>query len=86
MKTGEYFSNNNGFSHDFTYESLVLFNAPRPTKAEFDAVYETFDIKEQIKALEAQITPRRLREAVLGVDGGWLAQQEAAIVALREQL
>ena len=39
-----------------------------------------------IKRLEAQITPRRIREAVLGADGGWLAQQEAAIDALRGQL
>lgn len=43
-------------------------------------------IKAEIAALEALITPRRTREAILGTDGGWLAQQEAAIAALRAQL
>lgn len=42
-------------------------------------------IMQQIQELEAQITPRRLREAVLG-DNGWLAAKEAEISALREQL
>ena len=43
-------------------------------------------IKADIAALEATITPRRTREAILGTDKGWLAQQEAAIAALRAQL
>lgn len=43
-------------------------------------------IKTEIAALEATITPRRTREAILGTDNGWLAQQEAAIAALRAQL
>jgi len=43
-------------------------------------------IKGQISALEATVTPRRLREAVLGVDGGWLAAINAQIDALRAQL
>lgn len=40
----------------------------------------------QILELEAQVTPRRLREAALGTDGGWLANIEQQIAALREQL
>lgn len=40
----------------------------------------------QIIALEATITPRRIREAVLGTDTGWLAEIEAHIAALRQQL
>ena len=40
----------------------------------------------QISNLEAEITPRRMREAVLGVDGGWLASKEAEIQVLRGQL
>jgi hypothetical protein len=36
-----------------------------------------------ISKIESQITPRRLREAVLGTDGGWLANAEAQIAALR---
>lgn len=39
-----------------------------------------------IVALEAQVTPRRLREAVLGADAGWLAALEAQIASLRAQL
>lgn len=43
-------------------------------------------IKSQILALEAQQTPRRIREAVLGVDNGWMAGIESQIEALRAQL
>jgi hypothetical protein len=43
-------------------------------------------IKKQIAELEAQQTPRRIRDAVLGVDNGWLANLEAQIAALRMQL
>lgn len=37
-----------------------------------------------IAEIEMQISPRRLREAVFGIDGGWLAEREAEIAALRE--
>lgn len=47
---------------------------------------ETPNALDEIAALEAQITPRRIREAVLGVDGGWLESKNAAIEALRAQL
>jgi len=43
-------------------------------------------IKQQIADLEAQVTDRRMREAVLGTDGGWLKEQDAKISALRAQL
>lgn len=43
-------------------------------------------IKSDIAGLEATITPRRIREAILGNGGSWLAEQEAAIAALRAQL
>lgn len=33
----------------------------------------------EVARLESEITSRRLREAVLGTDGGWLAAQEAYI-------
>lgn len=42
-------------------------------------------IKNKINDLEAQITPRRLREAVLG-NVEWLANQEALIVTERAKL
>lgn len=39
-----------------------------------------------ISSLEAAITPRRVREAVLGTDNGWLAGQEALIAIERAKL
>lgn len=42
--------------------------------------------KDQIASLEAGITQRRIREAVLGTDGGWLSAVEAQIAALRETI
>lgn len=43
-------------------------------------------IKQAIVALESQQTPRRIREATLEIDNGWLAGIEAQIEALRAQL
>lgn len=40
----------------------------------------------QIETLEAQQTPRRIREAALGTDNGWLADLNNQIAALRAQL
>ncbi|MEE9510297.1 MAG: hypothetical protein V3V81_07365 [Candidatus Bathyarchaeia archaeon] len=60
--------------------------------AERDAKYSadapkraTQNIKNKINDLEAQITPRRLREAVLG-NVEWLANQEALILTERAKL
>lgn len=39
-----------------------------------------------ITALEAEVTQRRIREAVLGTDNGWLADLEAEIAVLRGQM
>lgn len=41
-------------------------------------------IKQQISALERAITPRRLREAILGIDDGWLKAQDGMIKTLRK--
>ena len=43
-------------------------------------------IKADIDKLEAEITPRRTREAILAIDTTWLTVQEAAIALLRTQL
>jgi hypothetical protein len=44
-------------------------------------------VKQQIAALEADSSkPRRQREAILGIDNGWLADVNAQIVALRAKL
>lgn len=39
--------------------------------------------QEQIIELERQITPRRVREAILGTDNGWLVEIERKISVLR---
>lgn len=43
-------------------------------------------IKDDIATLEATITPRRTREAILGMDNGWLTDMDSMIQALRAQL
>jgi hypothetical protein len=43
-------------------------------------------IKSKIAALEAEITPRRQREAILAIDTTWLADIELQIAELRGQL
>jgi hypothetical protein len=40
----------------------------------------------QIAALESTVTPRRIREAVLGSDSGWLANINNQIAILRGNL
>lgn len=51
---------------------------PKPTAADL--------IRTQITELEMQQTPRRMREAALGIDGGWLASLDEQIQVLRAQL
>ena len=43
-------------------------------------------IKAQINTIEATVTQRRMREATLGIDNGWLAEIDAQIAMLRAQL
>jgi len=43
-------------------------------------------IKSEIATLEATITPRRQREAILAIDTTWLADVEIQIGQLRQQL
>lgn len=47
---------------------------------------EKAKIKADIAALEASITPRRQREAILAIDTTWLADVELQISQLRQQL
>jgi hypothetical protein len=53
---------------------------------DYDAESERLDILRQISVLESQQTPRRIREAALGDDNGWLENLETQISALRSQL
>jgi hypothetical protein len=43
-------------------------------------------LMDEVLLLEGKITQRRLREAVLGTDGGWLAGIEAQIESIRSQI
>lgn len=52
----------------------------------FKNYLSNLEIKHQMDLLESHITPRRLREAILGVDGGWLATADSQIAHVREQL
>jgi len=56
----------------------ILLEIPQPTVNDL--------IKNQIIALESQQTPRRMREALLGTDNGWLAGIESQIEILRARL
>lgn len=47
---------------------------------------ENITTLDRIRELEVQITPRRMREATLGIDGGWLARQEIAIQEERAKI
>jgi hypothetical protein len=73
-------------------EGEVLFNTV-PSSSELSSAFSQYtitaaaaSIKAQIIALEATATPRRLREAVLGTDSGWLGNLNTQITALRAQL
>ncbi len=67
-------------STDATYEAWLA-SGGIPTRISADDM-----LKIQIDILEATQTPRRLREAANGTDGGWLKTLDAEIVALRTQL
>jgi hypothetical protein len=49
------------------------------------AAIPNWDLISEILKLEQTITPRRLREAILGVDNGWLQKTEKQIAALRSK-
>lgn len=40
----------------------------------------------KIAEIEASVTDRRIREAVLGIDGGWLKALNDQVAALRAQI
>lgn len=63
---------------------------PRPTQEELDSVdvakiEHNAGINRQISALEATVTPRRIREAVRGSGKAWLDALDDQINALRAQ-
>ena len=52
----------------------------------YTAAVSKASIDQQITALEATMTPRRIREAANGTDNGWMKALDAQIAALRTQL
>lgn len=66
-----------GHAFDFVAGSLVI-SAPVVTARDL--------IIARIAELEGSATPRRMREAALGTDGGWLKALDAQIAALRATL
>tara|TARA_R110000803_G_scaffold438_1_gene1465 strand:+ start:349 stop:651 length:303 start_codon:yes stop_codon:yes gene_type:complete len=62
----------------------------QPTDAEIASVDDSPPVaiaaQLEIERLEAEVTPRHFREAILGTDGGWLAAQDALIAAERAKL
>lgn len=64
----------------FAVEGGVVVGVQTPCGADDDTPLS------RIAAIEATITPRRLREAVLGLDNGWLADVNEKISELRKQL
>ena len=67
----------------FTEEEELKWDIQEATNAQ---ELPKIKIKADIAALEATITPRRTREAILGTDNGWLADVELQIQELRGQL
>lgn len=63
---------------EIAQEEADLLRFKSPSKSEL--------IIAQILDIESSITTRRIREAVLGIDDGWLAGVDAQIAALRKKL
>jgi len=97
MKTGFLFKSGKKRGYEFTErtedndlirliseQSVVTLSK---SEIEREIEYQDFSADEQklrnIAILEASITPRRMREAVLGTDNGWLAATENTIKELR---
>lgn len=74
---------------DGVWEAPVIPAPYEPTAEEITAQEsenKKAKFKADIQVIEMTITPRRTREAILGTDNGWLAEQEAAIAILRAEL
>lgn len=80
-------------SSDYTAQAGEELFDHAPTDAELGAVFSDYSTvksaqstKQQIALLESRMTFRRLREAVLGTDNGWLKNLDSQIASLRDQL
>lgn len=77
-----------------SYERMVATwdekDGPIPSQATLDPIRARLDAEvdtqRKIVQYEREVTPRRIREAILGVDGGWLATKDAEIATERSKL
>lgn len=68
-------------SHILLTEDEILAKFPK-----YAVPSKNKDLMAQIRALEATVTNRRMREAHLGKDGGWLENIDDQITTLRNQI
>ena len=73
----------NGEKVEMTDEEIALMEQEHAARA---TEKPRQDVQRQILILESAITPRRLREAVLDIDNGWLENQENLINQQRNLL
>ena len=77
---------NDGFEDVVTADGVTTIMGSRPMTTEEIADRDRGLVLQEIERLEEEVTPRRMREAVLGTDDGWLASQDALIAAERAKL
>jgi hypothetical protein len=78
---------NGGLPQLYTTEELAVIEAELAAREEaWNAESVSRNAKAKIMQLEAEITNRRLREAILGTDNGWLVKQESLIAIERAKL
>lgn len=65
---------------------VIIDSAGIPQLADRPALAGNALVQSEIASLEASITPRRIRESVLGLDNGWLKNINDQITSLRAQL
>lgn len=97
-QSDKYCYSNNGMSmrmvpHDYAVVSGEILFDSQPTSQQLTAAFTGYanakrksDIVDEITQLENSQTPRRMREAALGVDGGWMDALNSQIALLRQEL
>lgn len=75
-----------GSQDAFISADLISITEAEANAIRFPAPTDRQLIEDQIKNLEFAVTERRMREAILGTDGGWLKNLDAQIANLRAQM
>lgn len=68
------------------FDACATADELKATFSNYASGAENEEIMRQIQALEAQQTPRRMREAAAGTDKGWLVKLNSDIDKLRKTL